>query len=679
MIKLTHILENILFEYSQAQIDKTIKRWENEPNFDKNVALNLIKTFDNKKSGLSSKLDLVVLPDKLKQGNNYLNIDLYSYEDMKRLINSIPENPETVKKTAINRFVELFGINKQTAQSYVARFLYNKDKLKLAAKEGLEDIGVTKEEVLNLIPKKLQRNEAFLDPRNWNWISFEQITDALFPSQKTSEDNINLATAEGDKVYDKDGIEIYKGDDIQKCISYNPVIEKTKKKKYGWCVTQVGNTNYDFYRFKNQAPTFYFVFDRNKPSSPEHALFDDEWHAFVIQVTADKKTYIVTGANNRRDIDTGDKGWEGIANIVPPDTWNKIKNLKDYFVPVPLSAVERARKYASGMDLSLDEFKELSQDEKILYIQGKASKNQISTDILKILPKYKISYQGKTTTLANIAIDSGQEIPYSVLKDNEALAKRYAIFRFRHTNYGNLPIPLPFVKYLDEPAKEKYLKTFDNNLTFEYIEKYFGEKSAQKYVNEQIKTLNYLPPGAIKYITDPKIKDLYLSYSKLFKNWQNSANTNIDEERLENSKQMPIQEIDPVPIMYDDWKEFSNKEKQIIYNLAKTADNNTEEYLTVSYAVPFFLQDGEQKYALLPEDDTYENWVITDMNGNIISEFKSIESISLKNKPVYGGYPDYSNIENAKRIYKLSDLQINGKPVSLKEIKRILKLAGILR
>lgn len=246
-MKLSSLLKNLLLEYSQGQIDKTIRRWENSPGFDKNVALNLIKTFDEKKGGLSNKLDIVVLPDKLKQGNNYLNIDNYSYEDMEKLVPSIPENPEKIKKDAVKRFVDKYSVNKGTAQSYVARFLDKKDSLKLAAKEGLEDIGLSKEDVLDLIPKKLQQREIFLDPRNWEWLSFEQMMDALFPSQKTvSGEDINLASTEADKVYDKNGIEIYKGDDVNKCISYNPVIPSTKRKKYGWCVTAVGNTNYDY-------------------------------------------------------------------------------------------------------------------------------------------------------------------------------------------------------------------------------------------------------------------------------------------------------------------------------------------------------------------------------------------------------------------------------------------------
>ena len=407
MIKLT----TLLLELSEPKIKSTIERWKSEdPKVDERSARALITRFEQVQSGLESKLDILVIPDELKQNNKYKSIDNYSYENIEKLIRSIPENPDKIKKEAINKFVEQEQIDKPTAQSYTARFMANRDKLKYAVENGTEDGYFTKEEVLEFIPKNLLRNNSYLDPRYWKWLDFEQILDAIFPSQKqASEEDKNLASTNADKVYNNNGIEIYKGDDVHKCISYNPINPSTKRKKYGWCVTQVGNTHYDRYRFESTSPTFYFVFDRSKPSTPEHYRFDDPWHAFVIQVNTDGKSYIVTDADNSGDIQV--KTWDNISKIVPPETWVKIKNLKDYFKPIPLSAVERSRKFASGKNLSVDEFKELSQDEKILYTQGKASKNQLkqTPEILKILPKYKIPVGGRTTTLANIAIDNGQQ------------------------------------------------------------------------------------------------------------------------------------------------------------------------------------------------------------------------------------------------------------------------------
>jgi hypothetical protein len=653
-------LHPLLEEYSEKTITTTIERWKKDnPKVDDNIAKQIIQRFDQIKSGLSQKLDIIVLPDELKKGQNYLNIDKYSYDDMINLIRSIPENPDKIKKDAVNKFVEKEQIDKQGAQSYVARFMANRDKLKLAVQKGLEDEGFTKEEVLKFIPKKLQQRDSFLDPRNWDWKSFEQMLDAIFPSQKTAtEEEENLVSTDADKIFSKNGIEIYKGDDLQKCISYNPISSETKRKKYGWCVTQVGNTNYDYYRFGDKAPTFYFVFDRNKPSTPEYAPFEDEWHAFVIQVTADNKEYIITGANNRGDIPTKDKGWEGIKDIVPADTWNKIKGLKDYFKPIALSPVERGRKFASGKNLSLSEFKELSQDEKIQYILGKASKNQLTTEILKILPQYKIPYEGRSTTLMNIAIDGGQDIPYSILSKYEPLAKRYAIFRSRHNVLGQKPIPLPFVKYLDEKAKEKYLETFDDNLTFEYIDKFFGPTSAEKYVNEQAKKLDYLPKEAFKYIKDPNLKKIYDIYSKLFDSWQFNSNTNIDEETLSNLSVMPEQEISPIPMNQTQWNKLSSTEKELIIKLAEKYNKNIN-YTTLLYALPFIIEDNNKKYILLPKsnnDFDYSSWVLVDEQGKTIKD-NIPEDATLGGQPLTLGYPDEDSSYN--RIYNIKDLKTN--------------------
>jgi hypothetical protein len=650
--------EEILKEYPESKINSIITRWGIDPEKDRtraNVARQIITRFDQIKGELGKKLDILVIPDAIRS-KDIKNIDLYSFEDLQNLVNSYPESEEKKKKEAIGNFVKQ-GIDKNTAQSYVARFNTNRDKLKFGAKEGIADLGFTAEQILNLIPKRLQQKELFLDPRNWRWEAFEQMMDAIFPSQKKVEDGEeNLAETDADKIYDKDGVEIYKGDDVHKCISYNPVTPSGRK-KYGWCVTQVGNTNYDFYRFGDTRPTFYFIFDRSKDSSPEYAPFVDQWHAFVIQVNNDGESYVVTGADNRGDIRV--KSWDEISTIVPPDTWAKIKNLKQYFKPIELSAVERGRLYAAGKILNLGEFKALPQDEKILYVQGKSSKNQLSKDILEILPKYKIDYEGRSTTLANIAIDSGQSIPYSVLKDYESLAKRYAIFRARHDAYGQKPIPLPFIKYLDEPAKEKYLKTFDASLTFEYIEKYFGDSVASNYVNNEAKDLKFLPAAAVKYIQNPKIKQLYELYSKLIESWQYGKFTNIGDEELADLTIMPGQDVTPTPIDLNQWKRLSDSEKKAVIDVAEKFSGNSK-YGDFLYALPIIIKDSNETYVLLPkkgnvDDGYYELWMLVDERGNIIKDNIPNES-TLADRPLYNWGPDEE--AGYKRVYNIKDLKI---------------------
>lgn len=615
------ILKNfvqLLREYPESKITQLLSKWGIKTGTsEEKVARKLITRFEQIKGAIDSKR--AMLPTKItSEVSDLKNIDLYSFEQLVALIKAYPESEDKIKKEAIKMFVEKEFLPRDVVQSYVARFMNKKDDLKYAVQSGIEDL-YTKQEVLNFIPNPLQRDERYLDPRNYKWEDFEQMLDALFPSQKKAEDGeINTAESTGDKIYDKDGIEVYKCDEQSKCIAYNPT-QGTGRKKYGWCVSSPGGSMYDSYRFRDTAPTFYFIFDRNKSSEPMHSPFQDKWHAIVIQVGKGEQFYIVTSANNDRDATV--KSWDEISTLVPSDTWNKIKNLKEYIKPVPLSNTERARKLASGRTLTIEEFKELSEDEKILYVLGKGSKNDLSKSILEILPLYKINYEGRTTTLANIAIDAGQDFEYGLLEKYENLAKRYAIFRSRHTLHGQKPIPLPFVKYLDDAGKEKYLDTFNDNLTFEYIEKYFGEKAAKDYADSRAKVFGYLPSAAFKYITDPKVRKIYTILGKSTANWINEEGTNVDEELLKQKIVMPRQRVNPVPFTYREWKSLNLQERQILVQLAKKYSGKAE-YLELLYALPIVVVDQSTDYVLVAAhirdavDNTYDDWILADMNGN---------------------------------------------------------------
>lgn len=648
-----------LKEYNEKTIKNTIERWKQEnPEVEENSARQLISRFDQIKSSLSQKLDIVSLSDELKKNNNYLNIDKYSYEDMMNLIKSLPENPDKVKKEAIKNFIEREEIDKNLAASYVARFMNKREELKYATENGTENGAFSKEEVINYIPKRLLRNKAFMDPRLWKFSDMESMLDAIFPSyRKVSNDEENIAETDADKIYDKNGIEIYKGDDINKCIRYNPTDSKSKTKYYGWCVAQPGNTNYDYYRFKDKSPTFYFVFDREKTSEKKSSGFVDPWHAFVLQVNKDNESYVITDANNRGDESVD--SWSNIKRIVPPETWNKIKDLKEYFKSIPLSGVERGRKFASGKNLSLDEFKELNQEEKIQYIQGKASENQISDEILKILPKYKISYEGRTTTLANVAIDSGQKFDYDSLKDHESLAKRYAIFRFRHTDYGEDPIPLPFIKFLDNEAKQKYFKRFEEDyLNYSLTKKFFGDEILIDFINKKSKEFEYIQPEYIKYISDNNIKKIYELYSKLTQNWSLISEKELSEDNLNKIKTMPEQTVSPVPITYEQWKSLSNSEKNLTVDLIEKLNNNPK-YKTLLYALPYLILDKDTKYILLPEKADnyyYPEWILSEISGKIVKSSISGD-LFLGENYLSSGFPDETSEGSINRIFKLSDLK----------------------
>ena len=656
----------LLREYPESKITQLLAKWGIKSGTpQERQARQLITRFEQIKGALESKAEL--LPsDIIDNIKDLKNIDLYTYEQLESLIQAYPESDEKIKKEAVRRFTEKDGIPREAAQSYVARFMNKRADLENAVKSGIRRDGETlysREQVLTYIPKALQGGVKYLDPRSYPWEAFEQMLDALFPSERKVKDGeggdeINTAESTGDKIYEKDGIEIYKCDDQSKCITYNPTVKDTGRKKYGWCVSTPGGSMYDRYRFEERAPTFYFIFDRNKSSEPDHPPFVDKWHAIALQVNKDGTSYIVTSAAN--DKDHVAPTWESISKIVPSETWNRIKGLQEYIEPVALSDTEVARKVMGGKNLSLEEFKGLTIENKRNYILAKGSKNELPDEILKILPLYKLSYEGRTTTLADIAIDSGQDFPYGLLKKYENLAKRYAIFRSRHTIHGKKPIPLPFVKYLDEAGKEKYLKTFDDNLTFEYIVEYFGEQAAKNYVDEQSKKFEYLPPSAVKYITDPNIKKIYTIYNKLTSEWIFGDNTNVSEDDLGSAKTMPLQKVHPVPVTLKQWQSLSPVERKVAVQLTKKYSGKSE-YLTLLYALPIVVQDGQTDYVLVIPDTgnsstmtVYTDWVLADMNG------KAIEEVDGDAVQLNGMVLSFDSMyEPYERVISLKDLKNN--------------------
>lgn len=626
-------LLQLLKEYSEGAINRTIERWkEQKPDLDPEIAKKVIQRFDQIKQGLSSKLDTIALSDELRQGNKYLNIDHYSIDDMITLLRSIPEKDSKIKKDAIKKFMDKEKIDKGIATHYVIRFMNARRQLKYAIDNGTEDGNFSSKEVKEFIPNRLLATKQELDPRAWEFNKLEIMLDALYPyrAKVEDDDSSNTATVDADIIYKKDGLEIYKGDAQHKCVSYNPTVDG--RKQYGWCIAQPGNSNYDYYRFQSGGTNrmFYFVFNRNKDNN-------DNFHAFVIHVGENNQKYWVTNARNSGDVSF--YPWSDLQNKVDEETWNLLKDKENLFKYVPPSKAEISAAALRGKKLTPNDFRQLDYDTKEQYIQSNAG--SLSKDLLEILDK----------DLKNLAINYGQKFPYKDLKSTASLAKRYAIFRFRHTNYSDEPIPLPYIKYLDDKAKQKYLETFDDNLNFDYVNKYFGDKTLQAYIEEKTNKLDYVQKEYIKYIKDNTIKNFYILYSKLVENWEFNSDFGMDEKELENSFNMPEQRVDPKPLFLKDFQKLDSNEIQTIIN--SVIKFKGEKYSTLVFALPYVLKKENEYLFLIPTEEDSTEWNIINKDKQIIDKFNG-EKYSLKDNNMSYFYPDY---ESYNKLYDYSDLQ----------------------
>jgi lambda repressor-like predicted transcriptional regulator len=149
-----------------------------------------------------------------------------------------------------------------------------------------------------------------------------------------------------DLLYNQNNLVIYRGDMREKCIRYGD--------GYRWCISRKDASNFFYrYRFYPHEPTFYFVFDKDMPTS-------DPYHASVIHVGKDGR-YLITTAPNPGDRNTT---WEGILQHIP-----KLRGLEHLFQPKPVTSDEREFYEKYGKKVDLDTYKNFKIKEKYYYIQ----------------------------------------------------------------------------------------------------------------------------------------------------------------------------------------------------------------------------------------------------------------------------------------------------------------------
>jgi hypothetical protein len=567
--------------------------------------------------------------------------------------------------------------------------------------------------------KDPKTNKGPLNPSdilNYTWKDLEGLIDSYGEKAvKVDKDFKTVQDAELIKidgvpiVYNAPDLKVYEGSDFGSCVKLNYAFKyKGEDKKiytYNFCIGRKEDSanRYYPYRFGSGGKgamyrSFYFVADPTQSAEIKGEAFNREnfvnyYHFFIIHCFENGK-FGVTDAVNEYEVNSthelDGKGygvdWEEIGKFMIKNggesgkkAWDKIKGRKDIFKYVSPSQEETDLALVRDQILNDDAFQKLTRSQKAIYISKRADQPGAFTPEM---------FKSLDNELKNLALrtGTGYKASYDDLKGSNALLRSYAKFRFsrgitdyRETGRFSTILPLPFVQYLDDKDKKEYLKLFDKNyLSFELTEKYFGEDAAKEHVKEQVKTLDYLPESAIKYISDPKLKQLYSAYAKLTKNWEpNDAETfNADNEKFMSLSKMPEQDLNPVLIDYKQWLTIPSSDRKTLINLANKVNGN-EKYGTLIYALPITIKSGGKDYALLPttsKRSDYTDWVLVDEEGKVIKSKIDGNTFTLDGVPIATGYP---NINNYKRVYNAKDAELNGEPFSLKEIT--MRLSDVLQ
>jgi hypothetical protein len=575
-----------LQEYSEKLIKDIIAKFKDDAS--ERVVRNLITNFDRIKDGLATKKG-VVIPDRLKNNNLFKDITQYTFDELNTLIKSLPVDEKKLKAAAIDYYVQKDRIDKGIATHYVNRYFKAKSELKALVKSSDKE---ERERALQLIPKDIQQKDMYTNINNWkDFEELERMLDALFPLKGSDEkDETNTADINADKIFSRDNIEVYIGDEQHKCISYG------KGDYYKWCIVRTGTSNmYYNYRFSQSGENrmFYFVIDRNrtdKKTSP--TKFVDPWHAFVIHI-GEQGSYWVSDADN--DFDKKASSWDGLGKYIPSDIWSKIKDLKDNAKFIPPTKGEILTQALKGKRLSVNDFNQLDYEEKKAYITTNSQSGLVTSEIFETLDN----------ELKNQAINSGRKCTYNELKDSPALAKRYAVVRMRHETYSKEPIPLPFIKYLDPKGKnsqEEYLNKFNEDyLDYDVIDKYFDKEITKEYVKDKVSKLDYLPKEAKKYM-DNKEKALYDTYSIPF---TDTSLKLVNDDTIDSQYDVPVREGEVHSISNESFKDIDTKSRGEYIKMLKTLmkdSDNVKKYSTLFLGIPITFNINDTLYFFAPFD-----------------------------------------------------------------------------
>ena len=592
--------------------------------------------------------------------------------------------------------------------------------------------------------------KAPLNPQDilqYSWNDMESVLDAYgTKAEKSSKDVYTVQDAElldikgVPKIYDAKDLKIYEGSTYANCIKLNYAFKfkggKDKVYSYNFCIgrkEEAANKYYD-YRFGASSKgsayrTFYFVADPTQTADIKEPATNTEnfvnwYHFFVIHVFENEKFGVTDSVNQygNKHEETGQPAntgvsWDEIGKFMVKNggesgriAWDKIKNLKDKFTYVKPSQEEEDLAMVQGKILNFDSFSKLKRNQKRAYIVAKAKEpNAFTSEMFITLDP----------DLKALAINSGYIPSLDDLKGSQALGRTAATFAYKrmmtefdkNKNKDDVKtiMPLPFIQYLTDTEKDKLLDFYENKLgtmTFEYIEKYFGEEMAKRYVDAQIEKLGFLPPSATKYITGPKQKALFSTYTDVFRNWAYGKNTNTSEEDLKKVKSMPKQDVDPLPFTLKQWVSIPPKNREVLLKLASKTNGN-KKYNDFLAGLPYIIKSGSKEYILLPKDkldswdeqprysyiDENNDWVLADTNGKIIIDNidkrdSSIAGTSIEDGAYYFSYDEDDADRYYKRVYDTKDVIINGEPLS-SELKEsiyndwekytFMRRAGILK
>lgn len=326
-------------------------------------------------------------------------VAIFESKQTEQMAVSYLENKGNMSKDEAMRLVEKFKAfdksKNQVLLPVIAAAYFQEDNLKY-----IESIFTTVSELMNQgkIPKVTYENDMYVvgNERLSNWLRFTEHIHGLENVNRDEKDKLpsEIETdVDEPPMWEGNGIVIYDGNDVGKCIKYT--IGGLTGKMYSFCIGQPGNTAWQSHR-DGEGSSFYYILDTNYDTNhPLHiVVFDNTQHGIKL----------TDGNNSTGNIAEYGRETKGYINYL------KSKGAPvEKLVHIPKTPEEEAEKAKLGdQNLDLKWFMDLSRIEKSKYV-GRG--HILSDEQFNFLMRFR--NKSVSFKLLTQYVDMGRPIPES--------------------------------------------------------------------------------------------------------------------------------------------------------------------------------------------------------------------------------------------------------------------------
>jgi hypothetical protein len=265
----------------------------------------------------------------------------------------------------LNKLKNIDNSESKQNLAFMTYFHLNDDISLEVLKKEFEDYDKFKEKIGKIY---VDKNGFKLDNQPTDWLKFTEKIHGTVEAQRRAKQGKEQAVSvdfetKYDPIMSSNGIDVYKAEDVGRCIQYTQ--GGLTDKKYSFCVGQWFPAN-AYAGYRAQGSTFYFIVDTNKFEKKDDGsvILDNPLHMVVYDIKADGDVELTDSNNTTGNIAEFGSDVRGYQNYL-----KKMGIDVNKMVSMPFSQEEKDENQKLGRkNTDLSWFKDLTNEEIYKYI-----------------------------------------------------------------------------------------------------------------------------------------------------------------------------------------------------------------------------------------------------------------------------------------------------------------------